>query len=348
MRRLILLCLAALLVGSVLAADGDQESLRHELQTLAQYPKPVREAILELLIHPKLLVALADGKDLEITLKTQKATVADAARVVAKYPNVLKLLRDYPEALAEAAKAYAADKKKVIDQLDQEENLYGKATEEWSQRLEGDQVALEQLQMVATAYAKQSGTSLMDAGIKNSELEVIVYSLPTPAFITYVMNNADVYPALSNVMVSQWLSSRNSAAYDRTFYHWWNRYQAHFHDSLLHPDGDRFHRLSELARYDRRFASVDAAHRYERFHDHAADFSHLGKHYSKDLKHTSLALHMKPDHKDHHAPGKDPHKHAHMGKHTKVHHRPPSHEHHMHHAHAGHHHHVQHHAGHKK
>jgi hypothetical protein len=329
--------------------DTDQEAGHHELRTLAQYPKVVREAILVMLNQPKLLQQLAgDNVDLDKALKGRKPEVAAAARIVAKYPKVLMLLIDHPEALALAGKAYADDKKKAIDFLDQEESDHQKGASEWSLRLEGDQVALEEIQKAAAAYAKRSGTSLTDTGISSSGNEIIVHSKPAPAFVSYVMDEADSYPALSNVMVSQWLSSRNSAAYDRTFHHWWNRYHMHFHDSLLHPDKTRFHRLAELARYDRRFAHIEWAHRYDKFHEHAKDFPHLTKLPPRDSKYKALELHQKPDHRDSHAPGKDPFKPVHKGKHATVHLRPPSHDHHMHHAHAGHLHHIQHHGGKKK
>jgi hypothetical protein len=348
MNCLIVFGLGAVLAGGALTADADTEATRHELRTVAQYPRPVRKAILEILNQPQLLGKLGDAANLERTLKGQKPAAVDAARVVVQYPPLLQLLKDSPEALAHAAKAYADDKAKVIEQLDQWERDNELAIGEWSQRLEGDQVALEQIQSAATAFTKQPGVSPMDVGLQWASAEATVYRLPTPRFITYVMDNADAYPAVANVMVSQWLTTNNGAAYDRTFYHWWGRYRPYFHDNLLTPDADRFHRLSELARYERRFSSLDASHRFDHFGEHSREFSHLSKHHSVDLKRAPLGIHEKPHHKDPHAPGHDPHKLAHKGGHTKVHHKPPSHQHHMHHALAGHQHHVQHHGGHKK
>jgi hypothetical protein len=343
--RFVSLSVVTLVAGLACAAEPDPDAAQHQLRTVAQYPKAVREAMLELSHHPDLLKKLEPDKDLDPVLKGQPPAVANAARTVAKYPDVLKLLKDHPDALGQAAKAHADDKKKVIELLDQEEKDNDRATDEWAQRLEGDQAALDQLLKANAAYVKQPNASPMATGLSTAGDEVTIFTQPSPPFINYVMSNADVYPALFNVMVSQWLSSKNTVAYDRTFYHWWDRYQRYFHDSLLHYDVDRIHRLTELARYDRKYSDINVAHRYEKFYDHIKDYPYLGKLPRHDPNVKPLPLHHKPvEHRDRHVVGKDPHKPVHKGAHVRVHRKAPSHEHHVHHAHAGHHHHVQHHA----
>jgi hypothetical protein len=343
MLRLVVFNLVAGL--SFTAAAPDSDAAQHQLQTVAQYPKAVREAILELLDKPELLKKLAEEKDMDKLLKDQKPPAANAARTLAKHPEVIKLLNDHPTALAEAAKAYAGDKKKVIELLDAEEKENDVATDEWSQRLEGDQAALDQLLKASAAYVKQPNVSPFDTGFTGTGDDVTIYTQPSPPFINYVMTNADVYPALFNLMVSQWLSSKNTVAYDRTFYHWWDRYHRYFHDSLLRYDDERIHRLTELARYDKKYVNEDVVHRYEKFNDRIKDYHYLAKLPKHDPNVKPLPLHHKPvEHKDRHPIAKDPHKTVHKGAHVKVHHKHPSHEHHVHHAHAGHHHHVQHHA----
>jgi tetratricopeptide (TPR) repeat protein len=319
------------------------EEARYELLVLALYPKAVRVAILELFNQPNLLMQLTTGKDLEQTIKGLTPNLADSAKILIQNPNILKLIGERPDTFADAAKAFAEDRRKVIELFYLEDKLLETSAKEWSQRLEGDQVALEQLQIAGAALAMKSGTSPMDVGTQKVVGEFIVYSLPTPVFIEHVMANADVYPALSNVIVSQWLSCTNGAAYDRAFYHWWGHYHSYFSDSFLHPDADRVYRLSELAKYDRKCAHLDPASRYENFKEHAKEFPQLSKHHSVDVNRKPLGLFEKPNHKDAHKPGHDPNKPAHKGAIIKVSHGPhPSHEHQMHHAIAAHTHHVQH------
>jgi hypothetical protein len=216
-------------------------------------------------------------------------------------------------------------------------------------RLESDQVALKQLQNAANAFAMKSGASSEDSGNQAASGKVVFFQLPTPNFIEYVMANADVYPALCNVMVSQWLSRGNPPAFDHTFRFWWSRYHTYFRDSFLHPDADRFHRLSELAIYERKFAHLEAAQRFEKFQEHAKEYAHLSKHHSIDSKRTLLGLHEKPNHKDTYAVGHDPYRPAHKGAVTKVSHEPhPSTEHQIHHGLASHTYHVQHYTGRRK
>src|SRR5208283_1537559 len=91
MMRLFVFTLAATLACTAFAADRSEaafaadrysDAARNELRTIAQYPKDVREAILELLNQPELLNKLEGDKDLDNILKGQKPAVADAARVV--------------------------------------------------------------------------------------------------------------------------------------------------------------------------------------------------------------------------------------------------------------------------
>ncbi len=342
MRRLFFICLAVSLAGSVSSVAGDSETaaaLQHELRTLAHYPKPVREAMLALLNQPTLLAKLEPGgKNLDKTLEATSTPSREASRLLLQHPDVLKLLKDNPDALALAAKAFADDRQKTIAQLDQEEKDDEAAVDDFAKRLDSDQVALSQFKQAMADFAMQPGASALASGVSFGAQGVNVNSLPTPAFNNYVMSNADRYSSLSNVMTSQWLSSRNHASYDRSFHHWWAPYQSHFHHSLLAPDEHRHERLAELARYDRAHAHIDRDHRYDKFHEHAKDYPHLHKLPAHDpKKHVAVTLHHKPHHKDPHPAG---HAHHPKGKdHVHVHRKAASHAHRMHHAHAGHAHH---------
>lgn len=336
----------AMLLGLCLVsaeqAPGDKADPGQEmLPLLAAYPKPLRQAILELSVHPALLAKLEKREakaPLEPLVAGLSKEVQQAAASVAKYPDILKVLQENAPATAALGKLYAKNKDKVNEQLDQEAAAESKATDEWANRLGQDGDALEQLAPAIQAYQKQLGGSVSAedaanyAGVNLAANNVNVTALPTPGFINFAISNADAYPALANTMVSQWLGSRNSAAYDRTFSSWWGRYQNHFHDEhMLRGDENRANRLGEMARYDRNFAKDD--HRWDKFQDHRKDFPHLGK--------------VNPPPRDHKPePGKKPnvkdseHKPVHRpqpGKHPMVHRAQPSAHHQVHHAAAAHH-----------
>ncbi len=343
--------LAMLLGIAVFAADEPALVGPDILRVLAAYPKPIREAILELANHPDLVKKLdPKGKGIDKALAGQPDAVQKAGQLLAKEPEVLMLLQDDPDAYAPAAKQFAKDRIKIAAQMDDEEKQDAKAVDEWGLRLDEDQEALQQLEAASAAYAKQPGGTVDDAGISAGATasEVNVHTLPTPGFVNYAMANADKYPALANTMTSQWLSSRNSASYDGAFHQWWGARENYFHDSLLHKDADRGQRLGELAHFDRQHASEDASKRYRDFDKHAKDFPGLAKLPKHDPNHKPLAHDRKPDHKDGHPAGKDPNRKPYKGDHKKVHRKPPSHHQHMHHAKAGHHHHAKAHHHHGK
>jgi hypothetical protein len=347
MRHVFVLSLVVVLIGTTAAAaaETEEQAIQHQLRTLAQYPKLVRQAILEVLNLPEVLTKL-DGKG----PAAGNPAVQDSARLLAKYPDVVKLLIDRPEVLVLGAKAYADNKSKTIAILDQIETDNATAVEEWSKRLAPDAEAVAQLKQAAVAYAKLPGTSVHDTGFTTAGEVIKIHGHPSPAFIDHVMTHADRYSAAAHVMASQWLSSKNTAAYDRTFHHWWARHEHNFHHTLLRNDEHRADRLAELAKFHGKYGHVKAEERHAKFHEHIKDYPHLGnlkKHDPK--KHTARAgMHEKPNHKDGHAAGKDP-RHAGAGKvQHEVRREAGSHDHHMHHAMAGHQHHAQHHAPHQK
>jgi len=346
MKRLPLLGLAAILAAAGLgvAADPSAEDTAEVLHTLAAYPKPAREAILDLVGKPDLLKKLdPKGKDAEKVLAGQPEPIQKAARLLLKEPEVLELLQDDPDSYATVAKEFAKDRAKVSGTMDQMEKDDDKATDDWSARLEDDQAAFDQLVQAQAAFAKMSGGAAEDAGISGSGTDINIHSLPTPNFVNYVMANADKYPSLSDTMTSQWLSGKNSAGYDGAFHSWWHNYEGHFHDSLLKHDEHRADRLGELARFDHQHAGVDRSKRYDNFEKHHKENPNLAKLPRHDPNHRPLAHHQKPDHKDGHAAGKNPHKREHKGPRHKAHRKPGSDHHRMHHAKAGHHHHAHHH-----
>lgn len=324
---LCVVCVPLLLAGLAHGEQGDADTLGQDmLPILAAYPKPVREAILKLAEHPALVAKLEKSKEPDKLLAGQPKDV----QALTKYPVIFKVLQEHAEATAAIGKLYAKNPKKTIEDLDKEAEAESTATDEWTKRLGGDGDAIEQLQKAIAGYQKEAGGSAEEAanyaGVNMAGGNVNVTALPTPGFVQYTMKNADLYPALANSMTSQWLGSRNSAAYDRTFNHWWHGYENHFHDEhFLRGDEDRGNRLADLARYDKKFSKDDK--RWDHFRDHAKDFPHAGKvkappkdHKRDPAKKPNVPNH---EHKPAHAPEKGKHPAVHRGKaseHHQVHH----------------------------
>jgi hypothetical protein len=249
---------------------------------IGSYPKELWEPMLELASHPLVLDRLAKNEPADVTGRIQNEAVKQAAAVLAKEPEAAKALADDRAGAMVIGKAYSADKEKVLVEVAKEAEIEENATDEWSKQLSADGDAINQLTAALKAYQNQQGAALSaedaaaEAGVNMSGGTTIVNALPSPSFATYVLNNADIYPALSDVMVSQWLGHRNSWAYDHTFRQWWDHFHNAFHDEhFFHNDEHRADRLADAARYDRKFASED--HRWDHFNDHRTEYQHLGK-----------------------------------------------------------------------
>lgn len=315
-------------------ADGGKGDLMAEMESLiASYPKELWEPMLTLSGHPAVLARLAKKEP----VIGQSPAVKAAAEALAKEPEAAKALADDRAGAATLAKAYAEDKQKVLSAIASQAQIESKATDEWAKRLGQDADAIDQLKAALKAYQQHPGATVSaedaaaEAGVSSSGGAVQVNALPSPGFASYVMSNADVYPALSDTMVSQWLGGRNSWAYDHHFNHWWD----HFHHNLdaqqfFHHDEHRADRLADAARYDRSHAKDE--HRWDHFHDHRNEHQHLGKVNSPPKDHKEAA--GKP-HVDH---GGEHHVNRKADQHHQVHRGHPQPHHQTHHAAAAHHH----------
>ncbi|MBL8796948.1 MAG: hypothetical protein JNM56_23810 [Planctomycetia bacterium] len=325
------------------AAEDKVDLVRETTALIAAYPKMLREPILTLCQHPGAVAKLAKlgpKGPFEPAVAGEPKPVQDAVRVLSKYPEVFKALDADAAGIAAVGKAYTADKAKVLAEIDREAATESKATDEWSKRIGQDGEAIEQLTAALKAYQQQLGAgasaddAAAEAGVSATGDTLNINNLPSPGFVNYVMSNADVYPGLANTMVSQWLNTSNSYAYDRYFHNWWGRYQNHFHDEhFLRGDEQRADRLADVARYDRKYAKDDK--RWDKFNEHRKEYAHLGK--------------IEPPPKDHRLePGRKPHikggsehkprRRPEAGRHPTVRRSHASEHHHVHHAAASHHH----------
>jgi hypothetical protein len=310
------------------------------LPVLAGYPKPIRGAILELSTDPILLAKLAENPKAPLAplLVGKSKVIQDAATMLSQYPDILKVLQSHERETVEIGSTYLKDRQRILDQLEDEVKAGEAAVDAWVERLEGEPEALEQLTRAVaefqTAKAKEmnAADAAILAGVAIESDNIAVVALPTPMFINYAMSNADAHPALANHLVGHWLSSRNTVAFDHALNHWWGQHHEHFHHSLLENDGNRAHRLAEMAKFNRTFAKD--AKRWDKLKDHHKEFPHLSKAKlaAKGFKgdRNKKPPVKEPPHKASGAKGKGA-KHAHRAKpthHQHVHHATASHAHH--------------------
>src|SRR5262245_37742380 len=175
----------------VYAADPAGPTGQQILPVLAGYPKNIRVAILELATQPALLAKL-EKKDpnapLEPLLTGASADTQAAAKLLVKYPDVLKVLQSHPIATVAIGKMYSQDKKKVLDKLDDEAKNEAEAVDAWTSLVGSSPDAIAQLRQAITAYQKTltdatAADAANYAGVTLSPTSVNVTALPTPGFI---------------------------------------------------------------------------------------------------------------------------------------------------------------------
>lgn len=329
------------------AADASAPTVPEMVSLIASYPKDMWQPMLTLASHPNVLARLAKKEPADAAGAGLSPAVKQAAAALANEPEAAKALADDRAGATVIARAYNANPEKILADVAKEAEMEEKATDEWTKKLSADGDAVNQLTAALKAYSQQPGATLTaeeaaaDAGVSTGGGAINVNALPSPGFSNYVMHNADMYPALSDVMVSQWLGHRNPVAYDHTFNHWWDHFNNNFHDEhFFHNDEHRQDRLADAARYDRKYANDD--HRWDHFNDHRRDFEHLGKVNPPPKDHK--AEHNRKPHVrgggEHHARHKPE-----AGRRPNVHRGHASHHEHAHHAARSHQHHAAHHGG---
>lgn len=325
------------------AGDGKAELVNEMIALTASYPKTLREPILKVAEHWELLAKLGKGDKVDALLAAQPKPVQDALRQLAKYPEVLKTLGEDAASMAALGKAYQANPAKLLERINEQADIESKSADEWSKRLGQDADAIEQMTAALKAYQQQANVNAEDAaseaGVTTAANTINVNALPSPGFANYIMNNADVYPALADTMVSQWLNTRNSWAFDHNFHRWWSRYHTHFDENqFFRADEHRADRLADIARYDRKYAKDDK--RWDKFDDHRKEYDHLAK-VDRAAKDHRFEPGRKPHSKD--GTERKPRRKPEAGKHPEVKRSHFAEHHHAHHAAASHHHAASHH-----
>ncbi|MHC4159094.1 MAG: hypothetical protein ACYSSO_08450 [Planctomycetota bacterium] len=210
-----------------------RESGREAFLGVLQYPQDVWKAMLELAQYPDLVVKLSfftDTADKPVAklyevLGSYPKEVQEAAKLMVYYPDVLGVMEEHLVLTGLIGAVYQNDKDKVLQVVSQMAKQAGQehegAVDKWVERLENNPESVEQLSAACKAYADETGQPeqlASETGAAVSEAnEVQVSGLPDANFVTYVLENSQEYPYLTEEMLEYFEDYYDDDYYDRYY-----------------------------------------------------------------------------------------------------------------------------------
>ena len=177
------------------------------------YPRDVREAMLEVATRPELVVKLVITREQKLgesliqrnaVLEPYPEEVQKAAKLLLFFPDVLGVMQEHLVMTGLMGAVYSDDKariKEIVNEIAEAvKQEHEAAIDIWTERLQENPEAAEQLIAAAKAYAAQTepNQAAEETNIDVSEDgEVEVSDLPSSDFVMYTLENADEYPYLS-------------------------------------------------------------------------------------------------------------------------------------------------------
>ena len=193
--------------------------------------------MLEISQYPELVVKLLFAKERPLTksvidpdevLKPYPEQAQQAGKLLLFYPDVLEVMQEHLMATSVLGEVYKNDKQKIkqiVNQIAKEVEVeHNSAVDAWVERLQDNPEATEQLIAAYEAYAGQAAKPEQLAELTNLELAedggVEVSDLPSSDFTTYILNNSDQYPNLSDEFLGY---------YDSYYYDDYYRYGGYYY-----------------------------------------------------------------------------------------------------------------------
>jgi len=216
------------------------------------YPEDIRNALLELSQYPDLITLLANKKyltqeELDKFLKAQPQEAKDAVEKLKDYPEIIDILSQHiavSTILGEVYKDKKETTSQVISRLSKSVEVEQKeSVDAWTQQLQQDPERVKQLQDAAEAYAKannlpspnqpvpaaQAGKTDNPYGYYvNEKSEVVIYNMPSPQMMQYLLMNQTLYMMLFSAAVSHHHHYHDDYYWDYYDEHWeddWNEYE---------------------------------------------------------------------------------------------------------------------------
>ncbi len=217
------------------------------MRGLLLYPKDIRDAILELSVHPEMIVRAYDlgeepGEQLDQIATGYPPELRSAAATLVAERQVLGILSNNLILAGLLGAIYADDKTGVEKRVDETaaiaEKLGEEALEDWRGRIAGDEEAQKQLEAATKAYQlevapndkTQITTSSGDTVNVNVNVDsssgyqtsssgaIIIYSAPSYSYSVYVMNHCNLYYSVCGHM------HYHSVSYGHYYDDYWDDY----------------------------------------------------------------------------------------------------------------------------
>ncbi len=259
-----------------------RESGRGAFLGVLQYPQDVWKSMLELAQYPELVVKLsfftgtADKPVAKLyeVLGSYPKEVQEAAKLMVYYPDVLGVMEEHLVLTGLIGAVYQNDKGKVLEVVSQMAEQAGqeheRAVDTWVERLENNPESAEQLLAACKAYADETGQPEQlanETGAAVSEAnEVQVSGLPDANFVTYVLDNSQEYPSLTEEMLEHFEDYYDDDYYDD--YHGYRVYHPYYYrphraldairdwvrDRPGTPEREALRRIQAQDRFEQEFA----------------------------------------------------------------------------------------------
>lgn len=215
-------------------------------QGILLYPDDIRNSVLELAQYPELIALIKNKKvlnekEFDKLLKENPAEVRDAIETLKAYPDVIDIMNKnivVTALLGEMVQDKKEETIAVVKRLsDSVQQGHTKVVNAWTEKLQQDPKAVQELQSASEAYAKannlpspnQPMTAAQAAAnpnpygyYVNTSNTVVIQDMPSQDMTAYMLANQTMYMMLFSAMAVNYNAYRND--------YYWHEYDEHHED----------------------------------------------------------------------------------------------------------------------
>ena len=223
-----------------------RKEAKGSFQGILLYPDDIRNAVLVLSQYPDLIALLdnkkvLDEKEFDKLLKEQPAEVRDAIEDLKAYPDVIGIMSDnivVTALLGEMVRDKKEETFAVIKRLsDSVKAGNTEVVNAWTEKLQQDPKAVQELQAASEAYAKANNLPSPNKPMTaeqaaqaptpygyyvNEKNTVIIQQMPSQDVTSYMLANQMMYTMLFACMANNYYAHRND--------YYWHYYDEHHED----------------------------------------------------------------------------------------------------------------------
>ncbi len=223
-----------------------RKAAKKSFKGILLYPDDIRNSVLELSQYPDLIALLKNEKylnesEFEKLLKEKPAEVKGAIDKLKAYPEIIRIMDEnmvVSALLGEMVKDKKEETVQVIKRLsDSVQQGHVKAVNAWTEQMQKDPKAVQELQAAADAYAKQNKlpspnqpmTAAQAAANPNpygyyvdEKNTVVIQDMPSSDMMRFMMLNQTMYMMLFATAMN------HHSVFDDDYY--WDYYDDHFNE----------------------------------------------------------------------------------------------------------------------